>query len=94
MKVELERNEYYTEQILTTLNNLIHDEDNQTYCYVSIEELIQDDNLTEFFIGYLKAGTYMFNEFTGDNKNILEFTHILNHLCVQDLLEHKDKIKL
>lgn len=84
---ELKKNEYYTEQILTTLNNLIHDEEYQTPCYVSIKELAEGDNLTQFFIGYLKAGTFMFNEFTGEEKNILEFTHLLIHLCVQDLLE-------
>lgn len=84
---ELKKNEYYAEQILTTLNNLIHDENYQTPCYVSIKELSEEDNLTQFFIGYLKAGTIMFNKFTGEEKNNFEFTHILNHLCVQDLLK-------
>lgn len=84
---ELKKNEQYANEILTAMNNLIHDEENQTPCYISTKELSKGDNLTEFFIGYLKAGTLMFNKFTGEEKNNLEFTHILNHLCVQDLLK-------
>ena len=89
---ELTKNEYYAEQILTAMNNLIHNEENQIFCYVDIKELAKDNNLTEFFVGYLKAGTLMFNEFTGEDKNNFEFTHILNHLCVQDLLNNGGKV--
>lgn len=84
---ELKKNEQYASEILAAMNNLIHNEENQVPCYISIKELSEGDNLTEFFVGYLKAGTLMFKEFTGEEKNNLEFTHILNHLCVQDLLK-------
>lgn len=84
---ELKKNEQYAGEILTAMNNLINDEQNQAPCHISVEELSEGDNLTEFFVGYLKAGTLMFNEFTGQEKNNFEFTHILNQLCVQDLLK-------
>lgn len=88
---ELKKNEQYATEILISINNLIHEEEQQRPCHIDIKELAEGENLTEFFIGYLKAGTLMFNEFTGQDKNNLEFTHILNQLCVQDLIEPKEK---
>lgn len=90
---ELKKNEQYASEILIAMNNLINDEQNQAPCHISVEELSEGENLTEFFVGYLKAGTLMFNEFTGQEKNNLEFTHILNQLCVQDLLEDVERRK-
>lgn len=45
---------------------------------------------TQFFTAYVKAGTYLFNSFTGQDKNNLEFTHLANQLIVQDLLDKED----
>ena len=87
---DIEKNEQYTYEILTSINNLLKSEEEQTYCHIEFKELTKGDNLTQFFIGYLKAGTVIFNKFTGQDKNNLEFTHILNQLCVQDLLEKKN----
>ncbi|MVP00363.1 hypothetical protein [Paenibacillus lutrae] len=42
---------------------------------------------TQFFTAMIKANAHVFNELTGDNKTVLEFTHLANHLVVQDLLE-------
>lgn len=88
---ELKKNEQYATEILISINNLIHEEEQQRPCHIDIKELTEGENLTEFFIGYLKAGTLMFNEFTGQDKNNLEFTHILNQLCVQDLIEPEEE---
>lgn len=84
------KNIIYASQISESIANLFREDDCKTFCNISLEELNEKDNLTEFFIGYLKAGTLIFNEFTGKDKNILEFTHILNQLCVQDLLDKED----
>ena len=84
---ELEKNMEYANEIAISIFNLFQDGENNRYCHIDIEELKIGENTTEFFIGYLKAGTLIFNELTGDEKNNLEFTHILNQLCVQDLLK-------
>lgn len=91
---ELTKNEQYATEILTSINNLLHEEEQQRPCYIDIKELTEGENLTEFFIGYLKAGTLMFNEFTGQDKNNLEFTHILNQLCVQDLIDPEEEKRI
>lgn len=46
-------------------------------------------NLTEFFTAYVKAGTYIFNKVTGEDKNYIEFTHLANQLIFQDMLKDK-----
>lgn len=89
----MEKNIYYASQIESTLLNLFKDEENIEPCHIDLKELEQGDNGVEFFIGYLKAGTLLFNQLTGDNKNNLGFTHILNQLCVQDLLKGTDMLK-
>ena len=92
---ELKKNEQYATEILISINNLIHEEEQQQRpCHINIKELAEGKNLTEFFIGYLKAGTLTFNEFTGQDKNNLEFTHILNQLCVQDLIEPEEEKRI
>jgi hypothetical protein len=50
-------------------------------------------DMTQFFIAYVKAGAYIFNQITGDNKNALEFTHLANSLIVQDLVESNTEFK-
>jgi len=44
---------------------------------------------TAFFTGAIQGLNYMFNKFTGEQKNSLEFTHLCNRLIVQDLLKDK-----
>ena len=91
---ELKKNEQYATEILISINNLLHEEEQRRPCHIDIKELVEGENLTEFFIGYLKAGTLMFNKFTGQDKNNLEFTHILNQLCVQDLIEPEEEKRI
>lgn len=87
--MELEKNMYYATQIGEAIMNLFKNEEEQSPCHIDYEELEQGDNCTEFFIGFLKAGTILFDEMTNSDNNNLEFTHILNQLCVQDLLKDK-----
>lgn len=93
--MEVEKNIEYANQIAISIKNLFTENDEKKApCYIDFEELKQEDNLTEFFTGYLKAGTFIFNQFTKQEKNNLEFTHLLNQLCVQDLLkDNPERIK-
>lgn len=91
---ELKKNEQYATEILISINNLLSEEEQQRPCHIDTKELVERENLTEFFIGYLKAGTLIFNEITGQDKNNLEFTHILNQLCVQDLIEPEEEKRI
>ena len=85
----VDKNIEYASQISEAIKNLFRDEENQVPAYIDLKGLEDGENGEEFFIGYLKAGTLIFNELTNGDKNNLEFTHILNQLCVQDLLKDK-----
>lgn len=87
-----EKNIQYASLINSAIFNLFRNDEEQEHCYLELKELEQNDNCTEFFIGFLKAGTVIFNALTGSDKNNLEFTHLLNHLCVQDLLKSNPEI--
>ncbi len=93
--MEVEKNIEYANQIAISIKNLfVENIEQKTPCCIDFEELKKEDNLTEFFIGYLKAGTFIFNKFTKQEKNNLEFTHLLNQLCVQDFLkDNPERIK-
>ena len=60
----------------------IFDEDNENY--IDPEELMEGDNLTDFFHALANSvPTHFFNKFTGADKNQLEFNHTANQLCFQ-----------
>lgn len=93
--MKVDKNIEYANQIAISIKNLfIENEEERIVNNIDFEELKEEDNLTEFFIGYLKAGTLIFNDFTGEDKNNLEFTHLLNQLCVQDLVKRNNPEKL
>lgn len=93
--MEVDKNIEYANQIAISIKNLFtENEEEKIVNHINFEELKEGDNLTEFFTGYLKAGTLIFNNLTGLDKNNLEFTHILNQLCVQDLVEQKNPERL
>lgn len=89
----VEKNEYYALQIRAAIFNMFRDDEEQEPCHIDLKELGEADNAVEFFIGFLKAGTLIFNKFTDSNKNNLEFTHVLNQLCVQDLLKGSELLE-
>jgi predicted GNAT superfamily acetyltransferase len=72
--------------VTTAINKLFDPEsEEQRYSW-------KDIDLTDFFTAYVKAGGYIYNRITGDDKNYLEFTHVANQLIVQDLMEKKDEV--
>ena len=51
---------------------------------------LNDDNLTEDFTAMIYASHTIFNEVTGQEVDIIDFTHVLNKLVVQHLLGRKE----
>lgn len=43
---------------------------------------------TEFFTGVVLGCNLLYNQLTNDNKNILEFSYLVNHLAVQHLIDN------
>ncbi|MCP6682959.1 hypothetical protein [Bacillus nakamurai] len=74
--------EQYTQGILGAISDVFN-EDSEHY----LTEL-EDVDLTEFFTAANMALLFLFNEFTGDQKNALEFTHVLNRLAAQKAIEN------
>lgn len=69
--------------------------------YESITGLFNEENelyigdlrkvdLTQFFTGAVKALYLFYKQLTDDERTLLEFTHLMNHLVVQDLIEKKE----
>lgn len=50
-------------------------------------------DLTDDIYAMLMAYQKVFEDLTGQNVDILEFTHILNRLAVQNLLENGGQVK-
>ena len=51
---------------------------------------LTNDNLTEDFTAMVYALNMFFNEVTGQGIDIIDFTHLLNKLVVQNLLENRE----
>lgn len=51
---------------------------------------LTNDNLTEDFTAMVYALNMFFDEVTGQEIDIIDFTHLLNKLVVQHLLEQKE----
>ncbi len=68
--------------ILSQLVEMIKNEDCENYID------IEDENLTEFFTALVMASCQLMNGITGENKNYLQHTYILNNLIVQYLIDH------
>lgn len=45
---------------------------------------------TEFFTGLIMGCNAVYQRLTGDEKNNLEFTYLMNQLIVQHMLKNKD----
>jgi len=79
---EIER---YAAAITDAILSLFKDEEdggNSVY-HFKLDEI----DATKFFTGMVVGCCYVFNKLTGDNKSYLEFTHICNHLIVQELIK-------
>lgn len=76
----------YIAAIAGVVNELFDDESHlKQYNWSEID-------LTQFLTAYIKAGNYIFNKVTDIEKNNLEFTHLVNQLIVQDMLEDKQAV--
>lgn len=58
------------------------DEDSENFI-----EPLETVDLTQFFTALIAAQTYVFNNLTGDDKNLIEMTHALNGLAVQHVVK-------
>lgn len=67
--------------------NVYRDKENQE----QVQKMeLNDDNLTEDFTAMMYALHTFFNEVTGQEVDIIDFTHVLNKLVVQHFLEQKE----
>lgn len=70
----------YTLNLVGAING-VFDEESEHF----LGELDEID-ATQFFTAILSATTYVFNELTGEDKNLIEMTHVLNSLAVQSVV--------
>jgi hypothetical protein len=83
----MKKTEEYAIAVAESIMGLFKDEEdggNMIYHY-DLEKI----NATDFFTGMIKGCNIVFAQLTDQQKNNLEFTHLCNHLIVQDLLENK-----
>ena len=70
----------------TALKDVYRDEENRELPEIPKMEL-KSETLTEDFTAMLYGMSVLFSEITGNDCDIIEFTHILNKLAIQHLLE-------
>lgn len=70
------------------ITNVYRDEENQR---VLQEMKLSNEDLTEDFIALILALNIFYDNATGEQTEIIDFTHILNRLAVQHLLEKQVK---
>jgi len=62
----------------------LFDDDSYSDLKIDKDELLDDDNLTQFFHALANAmPANVYNKFTGDDKNYLQFNHLANQLVFQ-----------
>ena len=72
---------------MEAITNAYRSEENQ----VALQKMqLTNDNLTEDFTAMVYALNMFFDEVTGQEIDIIDFTHLLNKLVVQHLLEQKE----
>ena len=68
------------------IGNAYRDEENQ----LPMQQMGLDNNLTEDFTAIVFALKMFFEQTTGQEIDIIDFTHLLNKLVVQHLIESKE----
>lgn len=72
---------------ITAFINTYRDEENQE----PLQKMeLNNDSLTENFTAMVYALNLFFDKVTGQTIDIIDFTHLLNKLVVQHLLEQKE----
>lgn len=77
----------FEEKVINMMNaikNAYKDEDNQD---TLLKMELNDGNITEDITAMLYAMNLFLNQISGEEIDIIDFTHILNKLAVQYLLE-------
>lgn len=73
-------------QFLTALQDCYKDEEErESYALLKLE--LSNDELTDDFVAMLEAQKLLYECITGDKQDLLGFTHILNRLAFQFVLE-------
>ena len=72
---------------IMAIGNAYRDEENQ----LPVQQMGLDDNPTEDFTAMVFALKMFFNQTTGQEIDIVDFTHLLNKLVVQHLIESKEE---
>lgn len=80
------------EKFVTVLRDLYLDEEEREGTEIPKIELNEDD-LTDDFTAMIMAVHLLYIGITGDDTDLIGFTHIANRLVFQWLLEHSDKEK-
>lgn len=70
------------------LSNAYRDEENAEFI-MPLE--MEEKSLTEDFTAMLYAMYMLYMEITGDETDIIGFTHILNRLALQQIMEKEEK---
>ena len=69
---------------LTLIKNAYRSEENQEYTQTMI---LDNENLTEDFTAMVFALNVFFNNVTGQDIDIIDFTHLMNKLAFQHLMD-------
>lgn len=78
----LEKSMSFANRIALAINDMLTNEASEYY--VSVEELQEDDGLTDFVHALANlAPATVYTSLTNDDKNTLEFNHLANQLCFQ-----------
>lgn len=74
---------------VTAITDVYRDEENREL--EAFEKMEFSDDVTEDFTAMLVAFQFIYSKITGDNhSDIIDFTHILNKLAVQYVMEGAD----
>lgn len=75
-------------QFVTALQDCYKDEEErESYALPKLE--LSNDELTDDFVAMLEAQKFLYERITGDEQDLLGFTHILNRLAFQFVLERQ-----
>lgn len=74
---------------IATITNAYRDEENQQ----PLQKMVLDDNMTEDFVAMIFAMKVFFETATDRDIDLIDFTHLLNKLAVQHLLEKQEKVE-
>ena len=73
---------------LTAITNTYRSEENQNFTQ---QMKLDNENLTEDFTAMVFALNMFFNKVTGEEIDVLDFTHLLNKLAVQHLMDKESQ---